>query len=156
MSAWTMVAGRGCCTKRVADWRNSPSSATSSLLQPSPPLLSNVSLDARLVTGGRHMTEGEGRRGLRGGSTAHSPTSTPNPLLKKNPLRPSRLLPDNPSLQSLPHHRQQFCSCCLSWPATTAAPPFAAAGTAATTALPVATAGLGPAGAIIAAGTATA
>jgi hypothetical protein len=64
----------------------------------------------------RARVEGEGRCGPRGGSTAHSPASTPHPLLKKNPLQPSRLPPDKPSLQSLPRHRQQFCSLCHSWP----------------------------------------
>ncbi len=64
----------------------------------------------------RARVEGEGRRGPRGGSTAHSPASTPHPLLKKNPLQLSWPPPDKPSLQSLPRHRQQFCSLRHSWP----------------------------------------
>ncbi len=106
-NAWSTVTGWGCCTTHVTAWRSSPSSAESSLLQPSPPLLKNVSLDARLATGGGHVIEGGGRLELRGGFTAHSPAST-HRQLKKLPPRLSRLPPDKPSLQQIPRCRQQL------------------------------------------------
>ncbi len=58
-SAWTMVAVRGYCMIRVAEWRNSSSYIKHSLclLPQSRPLLSLTSMDAQQVKGGKQRRD---------------------------------------------------------------------------------------------------
>jgi hypothetical protein len=103
-----------CCTRFGTAWRSSPrfEEYCLRLLLPPPPLLQNASLEIRRATGGGHATEGGGRRGPRGGSTALSLAST-HPQPRRPPPQLSQLSPDKPSFQQTPRHCQQlYPRCC--------------------------------------------
>ncbi len=104
---WTMVAGRGFCKMRMVEWRSLPSHKRSSLLPLLLLLLNHASLDAQLAKRDKHVTEGGGRLGLRGGSTALIPAHTLYPQRKTSQTQLCRLPPATPPLQTLPLYRPQ-------------------------------------------------